>query len=216
MPKVIDSESKVAYIYSSATDKWHPIAGAVNTGAAYTWSADQQFSTTVTFESVVKAKAGVNNFLNPAARDLAFTGVSSENKKGIVCFVRNDASGLPINQIQYFDGNNWRSPSDSTLLLSKTNTATYTITLEDAGRTIIANSDTLNEVVVPANSTIPFAIGQRLDIIRYGVGLTSIAGANGVTIQSKNSNKKIAARYSGATLIKIEENTWILVGDLIA
>ena len=97
MPKVIDSESKVAYIYSSATDKWHPIAGAVNTGAAYTWSADQQFSTTVTFESVVKAKAGVNNFLNPAARDLAFTGVSSENKKGIVCFVRNDAYVLPIN-----------------------------------------------------------------------------------------------------------------------
>jgi len=216
MPKVIDSESKVAYIYSSATDKWHPIAGAVNTGAAYTWSADQQFSTTVTFESVVKAKAGVNNFLNPAARDLAFTGVSSENKKGIVCFVRNDASGLSINQIQYFDGTNWRSHSDSTPLLSKTNTATYTITLEDAGRTIIANSDTLNEVVVPANSTTPFVIGQRLDIIRYGVGLTSIAGANGVTIQSKNSNKKIAARYSGATLIKIEENTWILVGDLIA
>ena len=216
MPKSIDSESKVAYIYSSATDKWHPIAGAVNTGAAYTWSADQQFSTTVTFESVVKAKAGVNNFLNPAARDLAFTGVSSENKKGIVCFVRNDASGLSINQIQYFDGTNWRSPSDSTPLLSKTNTATYTITLEDAGRTIIANSDTLNEVVVPANSTTPFVIGQRLDIIRYGVGLTSIAGANGVTIQSKNSNKKIAARYSGATLIKIEENTWILVGDLIA
>ena len=216
MPKVIDSESKVAYIYSSATDKWHPIAGAVNTGAAYTWSADQQFSTTVTFESVVKAKAGVNNFLNPAARDLAFTGVSSENKKGIVCFVRNDSSGLSINQIQYFDGTNWRSPSDSTPLLSKTNTATYTITLEDAGRTIIANSDTLNEVVVPANSTTPFVIGQRLDIIRYGVGLTSIAGANGVTIQSKNSNKKIAARYSGATLIKIEENTWILVGDLIA
>ena len=216
MPKVIDSESKVAYIYSSATDRWHPIAGAVNTGAAYTWSADQRFSSTVTFDTVVKAKAGVNNFLNPAARDLVFTDISAENKKGIVCFVRNDASGLPINQIQYFDGTSWRSFSDSTPLLSKTNTATYTITLEDAGRTIIANSDTANEILVPANSTTPFVIGQRLDILRYGVGITSIAGAVGVTIQSKNSNKKIAARYSGATLIKIEENTWILVGDLIA
>jgi len=216
MPKVIDSESKVAYIYSSATDKWHPIAGAVNTGAAYTWSADQRFSSTVTFDTVVKAKAGVNNFLNPAARDLVFADISAENKKGIVCFVRNDAAGLPINQIQYFDGTSWRSFSDSTPLLSKTNTATYTITLEDAGRTIIANSDTANEILVPANSTTPFVIGQRLDILRYGVGITSIAGAVGVTIQSKNSNKKIAARYSGATLIKIEENTWILVGDLIA
>ena len=174
------------------------------------------FSTAVTFDSVVKAKAGVNNFLNPAARDLIFNGISSENKKGIVCFVRNDAAGLPINQIQYFDGTNWRSYSDSTPLLSKTNTATYTIVLEDAGRTIIANSDTANTIVVPANSTTPFVIGQRLDIIRYGVGITSISGADGVTIQSKNSNKKIAARYSGATLIKLEENTWILVGDLIA
>jgi len=216
MPKSIDSQSKVAYIYSSATDKWHPIAGAVNTGAAYTWSADQQFSTTVTFDTVIKAKAGVNNFLNPAARDLVFTNISAENKKGIVCFVRNDAAGLPINQIQYFDGSNWRSASDSTPLLSKINTATYTITLDDAGRTILANSDTANEILVPANSTTPFVIGQRLDILRYGLGITSIAGAVGVTIQSKNSNKKIAARYSGATLIKIEENTWILVGDLIA
>jgi len=216
MSKSIDSESKVAYIYSSATDKWHPIAGAVNTGAAYTWSADQQFSTSVTFDAVVKAKAGVNNFLNPAARDLVFTGISAENKKGIVCFVRNDSSGLPINQIQYFDGSNWRSASDSTPLLSKINTATYTITLDDAGKTILANSDTANEILVPANSTTPFVIGQRLDILRYGLGITSIAGAVGVTIQSKNSNKKIAARYSGATLIKIEENTWILVGDLIA
>lgn len=216
MPKSIDSQSKVAYIYSATTDKWHPIAGAVNTGAAYTWSADQQFSNAVTFDAVVKAKAGVNNFLNPAARDLVFTGISAENKKGIVCFVRNDSAGLPINQIQYFDGTNWRSYSDSTPLLSKVNTASYTIVLEDAGRTIIANSDTANQIIVPANSTTAFAIGQRLDIIRYGVGVTSIAGADGVTIESKNSNKKIAARYSGATLIKIAENTWILVGDLIA
>ena len=123
MPKSIDSQSKVAYIYSATTDKWHPIAGSVNTGAAYTWSADQHFSTTVTFDAVVKAKAGVNNFLNPAARDAVFTDISAENKKGIVCFVRNDSTGLPINQIQYFDGTNWRSYSDSTPLLSKVNTA---------------------------------------------------------------------------------------------
>ena len=216
MPKQIDSSSKVAYIYNAVTDKWHPLAGTVNTAAPHTWSGEQSFSSVTTFEQVLKAKAGVNNFLNPEQRDAAFVGVSNENKKGIVCFVRNNAAGSAINDLQFFDGTNWRSYSDSASLLSKTNVASYTLELSDAGKTIMASSDTVNEIVIPANSTVPFVIGQRFDIIRYGVGITSITAVQGVTINSKNSNKKIAAQFSGATLIKTDVNTWTLIGDLTA
>lgn len=216
MAKTIDSSSKVAYIYNSTTDKWHPIAGTVNTAAPYTWSGEQSFTSTTTFEQVLKAKAGVNNFLNATQRDAAFANISSENKRGIVCFIRVDSSGLPLNDLQFFDGTSWRSYGDSAILLTKTNTASYTIGLADAGRTILALSDTVNEIVIPADSTVSFAIGQRLDIIRYGAGATSISAVQGVTINSKNSNKKIAAQFSGATLIKTNENTWTLIGDLTA
>jgi len=38
----------------------------------------------------------------------------------------------------------------------------------------------------------------------------------GVIINSKNSNKKISSRYSGAVLTKVDTNTWLLLGDLTA
>jgi hypothetical protein len=48
--------------------------------------------------SSVFARAGVNNFQNPAARDLALTAPVN----GTVCFVRQDAVGTQINELQYY------------------------------------------------------------------------------------------------------------------
>jgi beta-lactamase superfamily II metal-dependent hydrolase len=59
-------------------------------------------------------------------------------------------------------------------------------------------------------------VGQKIEIIRKGSGEVSIAGAVGVTINSKNMNKRIASQYSGAILVKDDTNTWILIGDLKA
>ena len=69
----IDTTGKVGYMYDEETDTWYALSGAVNTNAAYTWTATQTFGTTANFQSVLNAKAGVNNFQNPSARDLAIT-----------------------------------------------------------------------------------------------------------------------------------------------
>jgi hypothetical protein len=47
-------------------------------------------------------------------------------------------------------------------------------------------------------------------------GSVTFIADTGVTLNSKNSNKSIAARYSGVSLFKFDTNTWLLVGDLIA
>lgn len=198
----------VAYIYDEATDKWYSISGAVNTAAAYTWTATQTFANTVLLNDVVNAKAGVNNFLNPAARDTAIPSPSN----GIVCFVRQDASGNVINQIQYYYNGSWRSVNDSTTLSAKTDN--YTIALSDAGNTITMSATTDKIITVPANSVVPFPLGTRLDVLRLGTGGVSFVADSGVILNSKNSNKKIAAQYSGASLVKIDTNTWTLIGDL--
>ena len=78
------------------------------------------------------------------------------------------------------------------------------------------NIATANDLTVPLNSSVPFIIGQRMDVVQTGAGQTTIVPVLGVTINSKNSNKKIAARYSGATLIKTDTDTWLLIGDLTA
>jgi len=206
----ISNNAKVAYIYDQATDTWHPVAGFVNTSENYQWSGSNTFSSSVSFEDVVTAKAGVNNFLNPTARDSAITAPTN----GIVAFVRQDDAGNQINQIQYYYNGSWRFVNDATKLLSQT--SNYTLSYSDVGNTVIIDAATNTEVTVPPNSTTAFIIGQRLEIIRAGTGEVDIVEGSGVTIRSKNSNLRIAAQYSGAVLIKTDTNTWLLIGDLTA
>ncbi len=206
----INTTGKVAYMYDEETDTWYSLSGAVNTNAAYTWTATQTFGTTVNFQSALNAKAGINNFQNPTARDASITSPTN----GVVCFVRQEDSGAIINQIQYYYNGVWRDYQDSTNLNQKT--SSYTLALSDAGKTINMNVATANDLTVPSDISVPFIVGQRLDIVQTGAGQTTIVASAGVTINSKNSNKKIAARYSGATLIKLDTNTWLLIGDLTA
>jgi hypothetical protein len=203
-----DTSGKVAYMYDQETDTWYVVSGAVNTAASYKWLGTNTFSNTVILEDVVRAQAGVNNFQNPSARDAAITSPVN----GIVCFVRQNDGGTPINQVQYYYNGSWRYVNDSTDLQTKL--TNYTLQLSDAGKTVVMDSSSDTTVTIPTNSSVPFLIGQRLDIIRYGTGNVTIGGS--VVINSKNSNKKIATRYSGATLIKIETDTWLLIGDLTA
>jgi hypothetical protein len=206
----INSDGKVAYIYSETNDTWYAIGGAVNTNAEYTWNADQEFNSVVTFDTVVNAKAGINNYQNPTARNAAIPSPTN----GIVCFVRQEDSGTVINQLQYYYNGEWRFINDSVDFLAKT--ADYTIGKADAGKTISVTSLTDVVITIPTNSTTPFVIGQKIEILRNGSGNVSVAGAVGVILNSKNSNKKIAAQYSGAVISKIDTNTWILIGDLTA
>jgi hypothetical protein len=206
----INTTGKVAYMYDEETDTWYAISGAINTAAPYTWTSTQSFNNTILANDVLNAKAGVNNFQNPTARDTAIPSPIN----GIVCFVRQENSGAVINQLQYYYNGVWRDHQDSTTLSSKT--ASHTLALTDAGKTINMNVATANDLTIPLNASVPFAIGQRLDVIQTGAGQTTIVATSGVTINSKNSNKKIAARYSGATLIKLDTDTWILIGDLTA
>ena len=206
----ISSNGKLGYIYDQATDTWHPVAGLVNTSSNYEWSGTQNFSNSVTFEQVLNAKAGVNNFLNPAARDAAIPSPTN----GIVAFVRQTDAGVQINELQYYYNGAWRFVNDATRLLAQT--ASYTLSYSDVGNTVIIDAATDTQVTVPANSTTAFVIGQRLEVIRAGAGNVEILADTGVTIRSKNSNLKIAAQYSGAVLIKTDTNTWLLIGDLSA
>lgn len=210
----ISSESKVAYIFDGTN--WRPISGLASTSADYTWTGDHTYSSdsTVTFETVVKNKAGINNFATTSARDSAIPSPVT----GLVCFVSQDSDGAPINDIQFFDGTRWRSSNDSAIIKSKTVSAgSYTLVISDAGNSLKISESTASTIYVPENASVAFKIGQKIEILRYGSGTVAIAPINGnVTLNSKAQNRKIAAQYSGAVLTKVGTNEWLLIGDLTA
>jgi hypothetical protein len=197
-------------MYDQASDTWYAVAGTANTNVAYSWNAAHTFGSVVTVNDVIRAKGGVNRFTNPTARDSVITAPV----KGTVCFVEQTNGGTDINQVQIYNGSSWVGMLDTATLSTKT--TDYNLGLADAGQTLLIDSTSDRTVTVPLNSAVPFAIGQRLDVVRLNTGNVTFAGAVGVTINSKNSNKKIAARYSGATLIKYGTDTWVLIGDLTA
>lgn len=208
----ISQIGKVAYIYDQPSDTWYPVAGYTNTSDAFAWSGVHTFSNTVNFNSALNATAGINNFQDPAARDAAIPSPTN----GVVAVVRQTNSGALLNQIQYYFNGAWRVYGENVSLLTKT--AGHVLEISDAGRAIDMDVATANTVTIPTNASVPFLIGTHISVIQTGPGQTSFAAADGVTttILSKNSNKKISSRYSPATLIKKDTDTWILIGDLTA
>jgi hypothetical protein len=206
----ISSDAKVGYIYQDGT--WYPIAGgAVNTAATFGWTGAHSFGAAVSFSQVVQAKAGVNNFLNPTARDASITSPTN----GIVVFIRQNDNGDVINQIQYYSGGVWINYGNVEI---DEKTTSYTIALKDVDKLIKVNSSSNLEVLIPAEASVDFPVGSRLEIFRAGTGevsVVSVSGA-GVTIRSKNNNTKISTQFSGAMLTKIGTDEWHLIGDLKA
>jgi hypothetical protein len=99
----ISSSPKVSYIYDQPSDTWFPLAGIANTAGNYIWEGNHTFDNPVSFLDTVVSKVGLNNFLNPNARDAAIT---SPIPNGTICFVRQDNTGATINEFQYYS-NGW-------------------------------------------------------------------------------------------------------------
>lgn len=95
-------------------------------------------------------------------------------------------------------------------------TDSYTLVLSDAGKMIIMNKATGNNLTIPPNADVAFPINTRIDLIQYGAGQTTIVAGSGVTVRSTDSKLKLNKQYSGASLWKYATNEWIIVGDLSA
>ena len=108
MPTTFNDSGKPTYMYDSIGDVWFAVGAKIDTSAAYQFTGANSFINTVSFADAVTATQGWNNFLNPAARDAAF----ATPVRGTICFVRQDAGGAALNQIQSYDGSAWVGSGD--------------------------------------------------------------------------------------------------------
>lgn len=199
----ISSNGKVAYIYDQATNTWYPVAGSANTSVDYDWAGVHTFASAVTFNEVVRAQGGVNNFQNPAERDTYIQSPAN----GTVVFIRQDALGNTINQIQYYQGGSWINHNNIRI---DEKTTSYTIGTHDVDKLIKVNSTSNLEVIIPNDQTTNFPIGSRIEVGRYGTGEVTIATpvGSGVTIRSVQNIYAIPYQYASAVVTKIAANEW--------
>jgi hypothetical protein len=108
------------------------------------------------------------------------------------------------------------SKSDVTRSINFQTGTSYTLQLTDAGDVIDCSNAAAITVTVPPNATVAFAVGTQIEVMQGGAGKVTMAQGAGVTINSQNGNKSIAAQYVGVTLLKTATNTWRLMGNLTA
>jgi hypothetical protein len=69
-------------------------------------------------------------------------------------------------------------------------------------------------VTIPLESSVAFAVGDRIDIVQTGAGQVTVAGAAGVTLNAYDNQYKLNGQWAAATLIKRATNTWLLIGNI--
>ena len=103
MPTSFNYDGKPGYIYNAADDVWYELSGKTDTSGTFEWAGLQTYLSAVTMLESLVAKKGINNYLNPAARDASITSPTA----GSICVIRQDGSGNIINQLQFYNGSSW-------------------------------------------------------------------------------------------------------------
>jgi hypothetical protein len=105
MPTSFNYDGKPGYIYNVADDTWYELSGKTDTSGTFEWAGLQSYLSAVTMLEALVAKKGINNYLNPAARDASITSPTV----GSICIIRQDNSGNTVNELQMYISGNWRT-----------------------------------------------------------------------------------------------------------
>ena len=103
MPTSFNYDGKPGYIYNAADDTWYELSGKTDTSGTFEWAGLQSYLSAVTMLESLVAKKGINNYLNPSARDASITSPTA----GSICLIRQDSSGNTIHQLQFYNGSSW-------------------------------------------------------------------------------------------------------------
>jgi len=91
---------------------------------------------------------------------------------------------------------------------------TYTLVLTDAFKTVTMDNASANTLTIPANSSVAFSTGDRIDIWMKGAGATTVTGDTGVTLNGVSAGGgAISAQYGAVSIVKVATDTWLMTGN---
>lgn len=143
----------------------------------------------------------------------------------IVATADNTVSRLPVGtngQVLTADsaqsaGVKWATPSSATpgqyVGVNAQTGTTYTLVLADQGKLVTCSNAGAITLTVPPNSSVAFPVGAQVDVAVLGAGMVTFVGDSGVTVKGKPS-LVTAETESAVTLIKLDTDTWLVVGNL--
>lgn len=158
--------------------------------------------------AITEGKIAVNAITSTKLLNGVVTSTKLADDAVITAKIVDDA----VTQAKVADRAIGSSQLDNISLNAQTGT-TYTPVLADAQKLVTLTNASAITLTVPLNSSVPFEIGDQVNLLQLGAGQVTISPAGGVTIRSEGSRLKIKAQYAIVTLIKVGTDEWVLVGN---
>lgn len=127
-----------------------------------------------------------------------------------------DSEVANLAEVKAFDPADYATEADveTTTINAQTGT-TYTLALTDRGQTVTMDSASANTVTIPTNASVAFAAGSVVTVLQKGAGVTTIAGATGVTVNGVSAGSgAMSAQWQGVALMKIATDEWVVSGAI--
>ena len=76
----------------------------------------------------------------------------------------------------------------------------YTFVIGDAFKTVTSSNASAQTITIPPNSSVAFAVGDRIDVVMLGSGTTTVTGGSGVTVNGVSTGSgAISAQYAAVS-----------------
>ena len=92
----------------------------------------------------------------------------------------------------------------------------YTPGTSDVGKLITFGNAAGETVTIPANATTAFAIGDQLNFMNLSTGTATFVAGGTAVIRSAGSKLKLTTQYAVCTVLKIDTDAWVMVGNVTA
>jgi len=92
----------------------------------------------------------------------------------------------------------------------------YTPGTADVGKLITFSNAAGETITIPANATTAFAIGDQLNFMNLSTGTATFVAGGTAVIRSAGSKLKLTTQYAVCTVLKIDTDAWVMVGNVTA
>lgn len=92
----------------------------------------------------------------------------------------------------------------------------YTIGTADVGKLITFGNAGGETVTIPANASVAFAIGDQVNFMNLSTGTATFVASGTAVIRSAGSKLKLADQYAVCTVLKIDTDAWVMLGNVKA
>lgn len=183
-------------------------------GSGATWTIDNDVVTNAKLADMAANTFKANNTGSTA--DPA--DITATQAKTLLALVKGDVGLGNVDNTS--DANKPVSTATQTALDAKRNLTqtlnaqtgtSYTLALTDAGKMVTLSNSAAIALTVPTNASVAFPVGTNVDLAQLGAGQVTVGGTPTLRY---TPTAKTRAQYSGATLVKLATDEWLLVGDL--